>query len=223
MVEGTVFSEELFEELHSYVRDHVDDRRYAHILSVEKKACELAQIFLPEKISELRAAAILHDVTKCLSLDEHMKICRRFGYPVGEETPHQVLHAITGALMISGELSVMYPVLSDPEIFTAVRWHATGHSGMSIFEAVIYLADYIEDSRVYDDCVAVRNYLSMGLGKNRNDNYLHLYKTLVISFGYTMEKLIDENSLIDPNTVDSWNYFLNMIRSSEKGSEQNDA
>lgn len=223
MVDGNVFSEELFDELRSYVRQRVDDRRYAHILCVEEKACEISRLLLPERINELRAAAILHDVTKCICHSEHMEICQRFGYVVGENIPPQVLHAVTGALIISGELAVMYPVLSDPEIFKAVRWHATGRTGMTLFEAIIYLADYIEDSRIYEDCIAVRNYFSSGIGENTGDNYLHFYKTLVISFGYTMEKLIDENSVIDSNTVDSWNYFLNKIRSSEKGSEQHDS
>lgn len=223
MVDGTVFSESLFDELRLYVKERVNARRYAHILSVEKKTEELAAIFLPERTNELRAAAILHDLTKCFSVEKHFDICRKFGYPISENTPDQVLHAITGALLISGELSVIYPVLSDPEIFNAVRWHAVGHAGMTLFEAIICLADYIEDSRPYDECIAVRNYLMAGLGERREDNCLHLYKTLVISFGYTMKKLVDEKSVIDPNTVDSWNYFSNMIRFQRKGSEQNDA
>lgn len=222
MLDATVFTEELFSELRELVKSRVDERRYAHILSVEKKACELADLLLPEKKNKARAAAILHDLTKCLSVNENLTICQQFGYPIDDSTPPQVLHAITAALLIAGELALTYPVLSDPEIFTAVRWHATGHDGMTTLEAIIYLADYIEDSRTYDDCVAVRNYFESGLGSDFHDNCFHFYKTIVTCFGYTIRQLVDENSVIDPNTVDSRNYYLNLIRSSRKGSNEND-
>lgn len=222
MTDGTVFSEELFAVLRDIVRERVDERRYAHILSVEKKACELAKLLLPERKNEARAAAILHDITKCLSVNEHLEICQQFGYPA-DGMPPQVLHALTAALIISGELSVKYPVLSDPEIISAVRWHATGHEGMTDLEAIVFLADYIEDTRTYADCVAVRGYFVSGLGKDPYANCLHFYKTLVISLGYTIRKLIDENSVIDRNTVDSRNYYLKKITSSVKGSGQNDS
>ena len=44
------------------------------------------------------------------------------------------------------------------ELINAVRYHTTGRADMSICEKIIFLADYIDMSRKFDDCVKLRNY-----------------------------------------------------------------
>ena len=50
--------------LREKVRDYLTEKRYAHTLAVEREAQFLGGIYLPEKIKELRCAALLHDITK---------------------------------------------------------------------------------------------------------------------------------------------------------------
>lgn len=217
MSERVFVSDHIFDELREIVGSHVDKKRYEHTLSVERKAISIAELFCPEKTGVLRAAAILHDLTKSFSTEEHIAVLEKYGYPIPDPLAPPVLHAVTAPLIILNELSERYGVLNDPEILSAVRWHATGRNNMTLTETVIYLADYIEDTRTFDECVRVRDYFDSGLSADRRNNYLHLYKTMVISFGYTITDMTENRRFIDPNTIDAWNYFLKLSSEAEKG------
>ena len=45
-----------------------------------------------------------------------------------------------------------------PELVSAVRYHTTGRADMTIAEKIIYLADFIDMSRKFEDCVVLRDY-----------------------------------------------------------------
>ena len=217
MISTFAHSDNFFDELRELVKGYVDDKRYSHILSVEKKAVQISLIFSPSNIELIRAAAILHDLTKSLSENDHILICKKYGYPLDNTVSVPVLHSITAPLVISNELSWKFPCLKDPELLNAVRWHATGHYGMTLTESIIYLADYIEDTREYEECIKLRSFFESGLSENRGDNYLHLYKTMLISLGYTINDLVAKNRVIDLNTISAWNYFQTLILEPEKG------
>ena len=216
MFDRNSFSDVFFANLREIVRSYVDDRRYAHILAVEKKACELARAHMPEKSDVIRAAAILHDITKCMSVDENRAICSKYGYDLPSDYPPKLLHAVSAPLMIAGELAPEYPCLGDPEILGAIRWHTTGRAGMTVPEAIVYLADYIEDTRTYEMCAAVRDYYENGLCGDQTQKNLHFYKTMAICLGYTINHLKDNNAAIDANTVEARDYYLDLIEESEK-------
>ena len=222
MVKVERFSDEYLEKLRSLVSGYVDEKRFSHTLFVEKKASEIASLFLPQKIGKIRAAAILHDLTKSFSPDEHFAICHKYGYNINDSIPTLVLHSVTAPLVISNEIALQYPDLRDPEILNAIRWHSTGHAGMSLFEIIIYLADFIEDSRSYNECSDLRRYYHDGLTEDMTINFLHLYQTMVISFGYTIKRLIDAKRVIDLNTVEALNYFLKLMNESGKGLDNNE-
>ena len=210
-------SESFFEKLRDTVKEYVDEKRFSHILSVEKKAVEIGGVYAPAKIDLLRTAAILHDLTKCFSDEKQISVCEKYGYPLDETVSRQIFHTITAPLVIANELSLTFPGLDDPELLGVVRWHATGHAGMTLTESIIYLADYIEDTREYEDCKRLRDYYGSGLSDDMHYNYLHLYKTMLISFGYTIDDLISSDRFIDLNTIDARNYFLRLISEPEKG------
>jgi len=92
---------------------------------------------------DAREAAILHDITKKLTVEEHIRIFEERGLSPGslENAGEKLLHSKSGALLAKSLFGV-----SD-EVAGAIRWHTTGRAGMSALEKVIYLADYIEPSR----------------------------------------------------------------------------
>lgn len=207
------------EELRSYVKSFVDPYRFQHILGVEKKTIQIAALIEPDKVLKLRASAILHDITKNYSYRDHLLICKQYGFPYAEKQSPAVLHAITAALICSGDICVRFPFVYDPEIIGPIRWHATGRQNMSIGEAIVYLADYIEDGRTFQSCKELRDYFNNGLEiiTDSKDIILHFYKTVVKSFDYTIIELIGEKKSIDINTIESRNYFINKIKDN-KGS-----
>jgi HD superfamily phosphohydrolase YqeK len=81
---------------------------------------------------------------------------------------------------------------------------------MSLFEIIIYLADYIEDGRTFEDCVYLRNffYEKINLAKSMEEKLEILCQAMVLSFDLTIKNLIDEGKMIDSDTISSRNYFL---------------
>ena len=128
--------------LRGKVLDYLDERRVAHVAGCEAEAVRLARHWGedPELAAE---AAILHDITKRCSHEEQLKLCEKYGIITdkAERDNPRLLHAKTGAALARALFGV------DDMVFEAIRWHTTGKPDMSLFEKILYLADYIEPSR----------------------------------------------------------------------------
>jgi predicted HD superfamily hydrolase involved in NAD metabolism len=165
-------------------------------LAVEEEVAELAVLFgLSENDSNrLRAAAILHDITKELSVDGHLELCKKHSLEVTEDDlkSPKVFHSLTGAY----EAMELYPETIDRETFNAIKYHTTGRAGMTLFDKLLYLADYIEKTRSFPDCVKLREYFY-----SKPASVGHLNKTLLISFDMTLKNLEDEGQFVHPSTL----------------------
>ena len=147
--------------LRERVRDYLKPKRYLHSLAVEEEAARLGELFLPDRINALRASALLHDITKRDDLEKQLQYCDEFGiiYDVSEKSSPKLFHAKTAAALARRD----FPEFTDDEIISGIRWHTTGRAGMSMFESIIYLADYIEKTRTFPDCVVLRRYFYGGI------------------------------------------------------------
>ena len=182
-------------------RGEMSDKRYDHTLEVEKMAARIGELYAPDKINVLRAAALLHDITKEYSAKLQIKICAEREIPLTEQDMYAVktLHARTAAALIPER----YPEIATPEVISAVRWHTTGKAGMSVCEKIIYLADYIDMSRTFSDCVALREYF-FGVdiaSMTKEERLAHLDETLLISYDMTIKGLLEKSAPISPETV----------------------
>ena len=202
------FSEEMLASLRERMKTEMGEKRYNHTLEVEKMAIKLGQIYAPDKIALLRAAALLHDVTKERSYDEHIAIFENAGEKVsiGEIKSPKMFHARTGALVIPQK----YPEFATPEVIEAVRYHTTGRANMSIMEKIIYLADYIDMSRTFEDCVRLRDYFFDFDFENSSDEQKaqHLTDTLIMSYDLTIRGLIEDKKHINDTTFEARNYLI---------------
>ena len=91
----------------------------------------------------------------------------------------------------------------------AVRWHTTGRAGLTLTEQLLYLADYIDESRLFPDCVRLRSFF-WGANPERmteEERLVHLRRTLIMSFDMTMRALISEGAVISPDPVLARNEF----------------
>ena len=205
---GMNITDNMVDALRDAVRPYLTDKRYSHTLAVEEEAAFLGSLYLPQKTNELRCAALLHDITKKLSPEEHIGLCQELGITVTPDMEHspKLFHAITGAALAEKDL----PRYADPDVISGIRWHTTGYGGMTMFESIIYLADYIEKTRTFDECVALRKFFYDGLreadGEDRK--YRVFLETMIMSFDMTVRILTEEKSLIDRNTVEARNGFL---------------
>ncbi len=188
-------------------------KRLAHTLEVEKMAERLASLYAPEKTFELRAAALLHDVTKECSFDEQIRLCAELDIKIGEAEYYaaKTLHAITGSKIIAEK----YPEFDIEEIRECVRWHTTGKAGMSLCEKLIYLADYIDMSRTFEDCVKLRAlFFGVDFASMTEDEKLaHLDDTLLVSYDMTIKGLLEKGAPISFDTISARNELaINKIK-----------
>lgn len=120
-------------------------RRVAHVLGCRDTAVKLAEHY-GANLKDAERAGLLHDVTKLLSPDQQLILCREYGILLSDfyKKNPKILHALTGAAVaerIFGE---------NPAVCNAIRWHTTGRAGMTLLEKIIYTADYMEPNRDFD-------------------------------------------------------------------------
>ncbi len=187
--------------LRESVVSHVSPKRFAHTAAVEDMVTRLATLYCPDEIPALRAAALLHDITKEYDIPTQIGLLTEAGQPpkAGEEFAHKTFHARTAALLIPDN----YPLFNCETVVNAVRWHTTGREGMTLTEQLLYLADYIDESRLFPDCVRLRSFFwdAHPEKMTMEDRLTHLRRTLIMSFDMTMRALVNECAIISLDTA----------------------
>ena len=124
-------------------------------VGVAKAAVLLAKKFgYDEKKAEL--AAILHDCAKGLEEKAPVKHLKKYKVKADAAALSipQMIHSLLGPHVAKDIFKIR-----DKEILEAIRWHTTGRAGMSSLEKIIYIADFIEESREYSQAVKARKLL----------------------------------------------------------------
>ena len=195
--------------LRERIKEHISGKRYSHTLAVETEMGELCRIFSlgEQETLTLRAAALLHDITKEKYTDDQIELCKRGNIPFGEDecARPKVFHSITAEVIIRE----CFPEYAIDEILSPIKYHTTGRENMTLGEKLLYLADYIESTRTFPDCVKLRNEFYSVPDPSVNG---HLDKILILSFQMTIENLLEENAQIHPKTVYSLNSLLRNIK-----------
>jgi len=161
-------------QLRPVALSYLKNKRIPHVLGTEQEAIRLA-LHYGADVNKARVAALLHDCTKKLEMDDQMALCRQYGIQLDEleKTALKLLHSKTGAEIARDVFGV------DEEIYLAINWHTTGRAGMSLLEKIIYMADYIEPTRDFDGVDELRRVtykdldagLEMGLSMTVEDMY----------------------------------------------------
>ena len=208
------WTESEIDALREQVAATMSEKRFLHTAAVEKMAARLADVYAPEKKDLLRVAALLHDITKEYTADQHKEICHAYGLSCTREDERspKTFHARTAAAVIPDR----YPVFACPEVIDCVRWHTTGRSDMTLCEKLVYLADYIDESRKFKDCVVLREYFwgAHPEQMSATERLCHLDRTLVLSFDMTVRGLMEEGALVSSDTILARN---DLLLSREKG------
>ncbi len=190
--------------LRGEISKHISGKRLLHTLAVENEIKRLGEIFgFNEKgILLLRVSALLHDITKEIPTKGQIELCKSRGirYTENDLKSPKLFHSLTGAYL-SREL---YPEFVNTTVFNAIRYHTSGRPNMNIYEKLLYLADYIEETRDFDDCIALREYFYSAPEITKE----HLDKTLLLSYDMTIKNLIDEGKTIHPTTISARNALI---------------
>lgn len=201
-------TEQMLSDLRKEVMAHMSPKRFYHTVCVEEMTVRLCQLFCPEYTNLMRAAALLHDITKELHTDEQEALCGAYGLPVtdADRLAPKTFHARTAA----AKIEVDFPQFADSIVTDAVRWHTTGHAEMTLTEKLLYLADYIDLSRTFPDCVLLRRYF-WGAEPEKMEPLQRqalLRDTLILSYDWTIRNLLEEGLPIAEDTVLARNRLL---------------
>lgn len=195
------FSEERINELRNVIEKKMSGYRLSHTLGVERAARALGELYMPNAIDELCVAALLHDITKELSTEEHIELLKKNGVSVSEDDikSPKTLHAKTAEY----EAKNSFLEFTNERICQSLRYHTTGNADMTLFDAIIYLADYIEDTRTFADCVRLREYFWFAKPEEMSDEERkeHLWKTVLLSLDMTLRDIESAGGYVSCETV----------------------
>lgn len=195
------FSESELNTLRERVKDFVSEHRYKHILGVEEAVIYLGNILLPDRISELRAAALLHDVTKEMSIEEQLSLIRLSGEALTEEDKdtQSAIHSFSAVPFIKEK----FPLYKTPDVLSSVSKHTLGDESMTLFDKIIYIADYIESGRTYESCIttAAFIYKNLSLENSTEKNLDVLNKAIILEIDFTVKSLLKKNSKVHSRTL----------------------
>ena len=188
-----MFSTFEINELRIAVRSYMSEYRYNHTLGVERAASALGSILLPESLSELQAAALLHDVTKELSIDEQLILLDSSGTILTDEDKATLpaIHSFSAVPFIR----MNFPRFATENILSSVSHHTLGAEKLSLFDKIIFISDFIEDGRAYTGCIKtaelVRN--SIKPENTPDENMFSLDQAIVMALDFTISSVISKN------------------------------
>ena len=187
--------------LKSEVMRRISHSRFIHTVGVVSAAQIIARELLPEKEKEITCAAYLHDIAKERPTDELISLARQYGYePTDDDiSSPQVLHAFAAPAVIKND----FPAFATDDILASVFKHTTGDSEMTLFDEIIFIADYIEDGRKYPTCIKVREmlYESLRQAKTNEEKEYALHVAVLTAINYTLEALKSSNRSVNHKTL----------------------
>ena len=148
-----------YDGLRETVKCFVKEKRFEHILGVESEAVKIAGIFGADEnfIKKMRAAAILHDITKEFDLNKQLEVFKKYNINLSEaeKNAEWSYHAKSAAYIAKFEFG------ADSIIFGGIYNH-TDKSDLlkspTLFNKIIHLADWIEPNRTDLQCIKAREY-----------------------------------------------------------------
>lgn len=187
----------MYEQLIDQLQSRLTPKRFAHTLGVAKAAQSLATLY---KANPTKAylAGLLHDCGKEMHLSDMQHIVKEANINVDLEIFNNgaLLHGLVGAILSHN----MYGV-EDVSILDAIRYHTTGRVGMTLLDKIVFLADYIEETRNFP-----------GVENLRHLAYEDLDKAVLASYDTTIVHLINQGVPIYFKTILGRNDILRQVR-----------
>ena len=200
-----------FLNLREKIRYYMSEKRYVHTLGVESSAREIARYCLPDRIDEVAVAALLHDIAKERPKEEQREFALLSGFAVTEDDLLTVpaLHSFAAPYLIKSD----FPQLASEDILSATFRHTVADPEMSIFDEIVFVADYVEENREYVHCKEMRRLLfsALSLENSYSDNIRALHEVLIKIIDFTIDFLNKRNLKVNERTILTRNAFKALI------------
>jgi len=181
------------EEIMEKLKNSLPAKRYVHSLNVMETACALAKRY-NQDLEKAALAGLLHDCARRYQSHELPGLCQKYGIAVDNiSCLHPLLlHGPVGSFVAREEYQV-----TDEEVLSAIYCHTTGKENMSRLEKIVFIADFIEPGRDFDEVEGVRDIAFEDLDKA-------LLKALDCVIFYVIKK----GHLIHQDSIKARNYLL---------------
>lgn len=185
---------ELSKKFRKEMQDALKSERFDHTLGVAYTAANMAAVFDADNQKAL-IAGYLHDCAKNLDHEEQIKICKKNGIEITdvERRNPSLIHAKAGMCLARTKYGI-----EDEEILNAIRWHTTGHPGMTTLEKILFIADFIEPNRKPLEHMDII----------RKEAFRDLDSCMLLILRDTLNYLKNIDKECDSMTQDTYEYYL---------------
>lgn len=174
------------------------ETRYYHSLGVAKAAVELAikNELSTEMIEKAFVAGIIHDYCKYEKFETYQFYNQKLNLGLNlDERFKSVYHSILAPYIIREELQI-----TDVDVLSSVECHAMGKPNMNTLEKIIYVSDYIEETRIGKCYLTARKIV-----------YKDLDKGVKWITRNVLKYLITKRDYVHPKSIDTYNYYVGEV------------
>ena len=174
-------------------------KRFDHTIGVSYTAAAMAMRY-GLNVDRAAMSGLLHDCAKYMTDDELIEKCTKYGIECSETELRNgyLLHAKLGAYLSQEKYGI-----EDEEICSAVRYHTTGKPAMSVLEAIVFTADYIEPGRkVLPNFKLIRSMAFVDL-----DEAVYLILKNTLSYLNDEKEAEQSQKEIDKHSVEAYKYY----------------
>jgi len=182
-----------------YLKEHLSEKRRAHIEGVRETAIELAGRYGADT-EKAETAALYHDMFKERDLDD---LIDSLGISTYYKGKRNLAHSKVAAAVMEQKLG-----FTDRDLLNAVSYHTTGRPGMSKLEKIIFLADAMEPGREYPEVDELRRL-------TREDLDEACLFSLKRTIAFVRERGID----LDSDTADAAAYYEKLVKEKDMDSK----
>ncbi len=185
-------------EIRKKLQKILKPERYEHSLSVSFTCACLAMRYGAD-LYKAELAGLIHDCAKQFSDKELLKACAKDDVEITEDMRKapQVIHSIYGAVYARKSFGVQ-----DPEILSAVYYHTLGKPDMSLLEAIVFTADYIE----------ARRYKAERLPEIRQLAFIDLDRAVYEINHDTITYLEESGGYICKDSYDTYQFYRELMK-----------
>jgi len=183
--------------INDYLQKNLSQDKYLHSINVSNEAVKLAAYYNYD-ISKAKLGGLIHDCAKDFCIEKQKQFARNCDLFVDDLTymVPEIIHAPASAYISKDIFGV-----TDIDILSAIRYHATGKANMSLIEKIIYIADIIEPERDFKEVEKIREMA-----------YSNLDEALLLALNSAIIYIMEKNSILHPDTVNARNCVLDSIK-----------
>lgn len=174
-----------------------DKMRFRHTIGVADTSACLAMKYGYD-MEKAYIAGLLHDCAKCVPDEIKIQECNDNNIEISDieyNSPY-LLHSKLGAFYAKTKYGI-----TDNDICSAITYHTTGKPDMSLLDKIIFIADYIEPYRNK----------AGNLSEIRSLAFIDIDKAIKVVLHDTIEYLKESGKPIDRTTVDTYNFYKNIV------------